>query len=463
MAFLPRLVAMLLLLLPAPAAAMKIDRVVSPGGIEAWLVRDPAIPVVAMEFTFRGGAATEAVGEEGVANLLAAMLVEGAGDYESHRFQSTLEDRVITMGFESGVDSFSGSLKTLAEHLDTAADLLRLALTVPRFDAPDLERVKARIVTGLRRSAEEPNTIAGRTWMATAFPGHAYGRPARGTPESVAKLSADQLRAFHKARLARDNLIVGVAGDIAPEALSRLLDRVFGELPAKAQSISVPEVVPQNLGRTLVVRRPLPQSIVTLGHGGVKRDDPDYYVATIVNHVLGGGGFGSRLMNEVREKRGLAYGVHSYLAPYDHTGLIMGGTATENARVGQSIDVIRREWQRLQNEGLTEEELANAKTYLTGSFPLRLDATNRIARLLVSIQYDELGIDYVDRRKDLIEKVTLDDTRRVAGRLFRADQLLTVIVGEPENIAGAEPAPVVPSDVPPPPRRALPSESGRGG
>lgn len=462
MAFLPRLLVVLLLLLPLPAAAMKIERVVSPGGIEAWLVRDQLIPVVAMEFTFRGGAAMEATGEEGLANLLAAMLVEGAGNFESHHFQSTLEDRVITIGFEAGIDTFQGSLKTLSENLDTAADLLRLALTAPRFEASDLERVKTRIVTGLRRSAEEPNTIAGRTWMATAFPGHAYGRPSRGTPESVAQLTPDRLRAFHKARLARDNLIVGVAGDITPEALGKLLDRVFGELPVKAAPASVTDVAPQNLGRTVVVRRPVPQSVVTMGHGGIKRDDPDYYTATVVNHVLGGGGFGSRLMNEVREKRGLAYGVYSYLATYDHAGLIMGGTATENARVGQSIEVIRQEWQRLHDAGPTEEELASAKTYLTGSFPLRLDATNRIARLLVSIQYDDLGIDYVDRRKGLIEGVTLADARRVARRLFAADQLLTVVVGEPENIAGAEPAPVVPADVAPP-RPTGPARSGRGG
>lgn len=456
-----RALLLMLVLLPVPAAAMKIERVVSPGGIEAWLVRDPAIPVVAMEFTFRGGAALEAAGEEGAANLLASMLIEGAGEYESQRFQSALEDRVISLGFEGGVDSFQGSLKTLTENLDFAAELLRLALTSPRFDAVDLERVKTRIATGLRRAAEEPNTIAGRTWMATAFPGHPYGRPSRGTPESVMHLTAEQLRAFHRARLGRDNLIVGVAGDIAPDVLSALLDRVFAGLPAKSMPAAVPEAAPQNLGRTLVVRRPLPQSVVTLGHGGVKRDDPDYYAATVVNHILGGGGFGSRLMEEVREKRGLAYGVHSYLAPYDHAGLIMGGTATETSRVGQSIEVIRREWQRLHDEGPTEQELINAKTFLTGSFPLRLDATNRIARLLVSIQYDDLGIDYVDRRKALIDGVTLDDARRVARRLFRADQLLTIVVGEPENLSGAEPVPALPADIPPP--RRGPAESGRGG
>lgn len=461
MTFLVRLLLVLLALAPLPAASMTIDRVTSPGGIEAWLVRDSKIPVVALEFTFRGGAASEPGGQEGLASLLASMLIEGAGDLDSRSFQSALEDRVISLGFEAGLDTFGGSLKTLTENLDTAADMLRLSLTVPRFEASDLERVKARIIIGLRRAAEEPNTIAGRTWMETAFPGHPYGRPTRGTPDSVSSLTAEPLRGFLRQTLTRDNLIIGAAGDITPEALGRLLDHVFGGLPARGERAAVPEIKPQNLRRTLIVRKAVPQSVMTFGHDGVKRDDPDFYTATILNYILGGGGFNSRLTTEVREKRGLAYSVYSYLGSYDYVGLTMGGTATENVRVAQSLEVIRREWQRFGDEGPTSEELANAKTYLTGSFPLRLDASNRIARLLVSIQYDKLGIDYIDRRSALIEGVTMEDARRVAKRLFRADDLLTVVVGEPAGLEGTEVPASAPtgSGSPPPPARA-PSSSG---
>ncbi len=433
-----RLVAIVVLLLPLPAAAMTIERVTSPGGIEAWLVRDRSIPVVALEYTFRGGAALEAAGKEGTASLLAAMLIEGAGEYESQRFQSALEDRVVSLGFDAGLDTFSGSLKTLTENLDFSADMLRLALTVPRFDTVDLDRVKARTAIGLRRAAEEPSTIAGRIWMSTAFAGHPYGRPVRGTPETVTALDAEALRFYLRQNLTRDRLVIGAAGDITPEALGRLLDHVFGGLPARGEPASITEASPQNLGRTLVARRPVPQSVVTLGHEGVKRDDPDYYAATVVNYIFGGGGFNSRLMTEVREKRGLAYSAYSYIGSYDRAGLMMGGTATENARVGQSLEVIRREWQRMHDEGPNESELANAKTYLTGSFPLRLDASNRIARLMVTIQYDNLGFDYLDRRASLIEGVTLADARRVARRLFAAERLLTVVVGEPAGLSGAE-------------------------
>ncbi len=462
MTFIVRLLLVLLALAPLPAASMTIDRVTSPGGIEAWLVRDNKIPVVALEFTFRGGAASEPGGQEGLASLLASMLIEGAGDLDSRSFQSALEDRVISLGFEAGLDTFGGSLKTLTENLDIAADLLRLSLTAPRFEAADLARVKDRVIIGLRRSAEEPNTIAGRTWMETGFPGHPYGRPTRGTPDSVANLTAEPLRGFLRQTLTRDNLIIGAAGDITPEGLGRLLDHVFGGLPARGEREAVPEIKPHNLGRTLIVRKAVPQSVMTFGHAGVKRDDPDFYTATILNYILGGGGFNSRLTTEVREKRGLAYSVYSYLGSYDYVGLMMGGTATENARVAQSLEVIRREWQRFGDEGPTSDELANAKTYLTGSFPLRLDASNRIARLLVSIQYDNLGIDYIDRRSALIEGVTMADARRVARRLFKADDLLTVVVGQPAGLEGTE----VPASAPtgsgsPPPARA-PSSSGGG-
>ena len=458
-----RLFLLFVLLSPLPAAAMKIDRVISPGGIEAWLVQDRSIPVVALEVTFRGsGSAVEPVGREGTASLLAAMLIEGAGEFDSQRFQSALEDRVVSLGFDAGLDSFGVSLKTLTENLDFSADMLRLALTVPRFDTVDLERIKARTVIGLRRAAEEPSTIAGRLWMSTAFPDHPYGRPTRGTPETVSALDAGVLRGFLRENLARDRLIVGAAGDITPEALGRLVDRVFGELPARGSAVEVAEVTPKNLGRTLAVRRNVPQSVVTLGHHGVKRDDPDYYAATIVNYILGGGSFNSRLMTEVREKRGLAYSVYSYIGSYDRAGLMMGGTATENARVAQSLEVIRQEWRKMHDEGPSEGELANAKTFLTGSFPLRLDASNRIARLLVSIQYDDLGIDYLDRRSALIEGVTLADARRVARRLLAPDQLLTVVVGEPAGLAGAEevPADSVPGAAPTRPARPTPPAGG---
>jgi len=434
------LAAAVVLLVVAPAGAVKIDRVISPGGIEAWLVQDRLIPMLSLEFALRGGTTLDPVGKEGAAQLLADLMTEGAGDLDSQAFQGMLEDRVISMGFSAGIDSFSGSLKTLNEHRDVAVDLLRQALTRPRLDPAAVERVRSRVLSGLQRVAEDPSTIARRTWMQTAFPAHPYGRPGRGTVESVPGITVDDLRAARARHLARGNLIVGAVGDITPEALGLLLDRVFGELPAQPdRAVTVPETKAEGLGRTIVVRRAIPQSVVLFGHDGIKRDDPDFFAATLVNYILGGGGFNSRLTLEVREKRGLAYSVYSGLSTYERAGLIMGGIGTENARVAKSLDVIRTEWALMRDQGPTVEELEDAKTYLNGSFPLQLDATARIASMLVSIQYERLGIDYIDRRKELINAVTLERAKAVARRLFDPDRLLTVVVGEPEGIAAVDP------------------------
>lgn len=431
-------VAVLLASLAPASAAMQVERVVSPGGVEAWLIRDTTIPAIAIEFSFRGGAALDPPGKEGLAYLAMQLLTEGAGERDSQAFARALEDRAIGLGFDAGLDSVQGSLKTLDEHRDVALELMRLALTRPRFDPADVERARAGVLADLRRTAEQPNTLASRTWMATAFPDHPYGRPTRGTLDSVPKLTVDDFRSFVAARLARDNLVIGVVGDIDPDRLGRVLDQAFGDLPAHAAPVDVAEVVPQGAGRTIVVRRNVPQSVVSFGQAGIKRDDPDYYAALVVNYIMGGGGFNSRLVNEVREKRGLAYSVYSYLSPLDRAGLVMGGTGTANARVAQSIALIRVEWQRMREAGPTPDELANAKTYLTGSFALQLDSTTRIARMLAQIRYDRLGIDFLQRRNGLIEAVTLDDVRRAARRVFDVDRLLTVVVGNPADMDKAE-------------------------
>jgi zinc protease len=393
------------------------------------------VPMIALEFTFRGGAASDPAGKEGRAMMAMDLLTEGAGKLDSQAFAAELEDRAISLGFDAGPDSVQGSLKTLNEHRDVAVDLLRMAMVEPRFDGADIERLRARTLATLAREAENPDTIARRTYMATAFPDHPYGKPVRGTIESVSALGAADFRAFVDARLARDNLVVGVVGDIAPDDLGRLLDRAFGALPAKAAPATIAEVAPAGAGRTVVVRRPAPQSIIVLGQDGVKRDHPDWFAASLVNYVLGGGGFNSRLMEEVREKRGLTYGIYTSLWTFDHAGLIVGSSSTENSRAGKALEVTQDVWRRMHEQGPTPEELDSAKKFLTGSFALRLDSTTQIARMLVSIQYDQLGIDYLDRRDALIEKVTIEDARRVARALLDPARLLTVVVGQPDGIA----------------------------
>jgi len=428
-------VAVLILLVAAlPARAVDIKSVKSAGGIEAWLVEDHSVPVVSLSVAFRGGAAMDPQGKGGLAEMTASLLDEGAGDLDSQAFQRAIEDIAAQMSFGAGRDNFSASLRTLSSARDKAFSLFRMALTSPRFDQEPVARVRAQILASLRQSQEQPNRIASETWNATVFPDHPYGRPVRGTLDSVAAIAVDDLRGFVKTRIARGGMVVGVVGDIGADELARRLDEIFAALPATAQAAPVPDVTPQGAGKRIVVKKNIPQSVVIFGEQGIKRDDPDWYAAVVMNRIFGEGGFASRLMEEVREKRGLAYGVSTSLMPLDHAGLIVGQVATRNAQVKQSLDIIIAEWKRMAEGGATDGEIANAKTYINGSFPLRLDSSRRIADTLVSVQLDRLGIDYLDRRPALINAVTKADVARVAKRLLDADKLTVVVVGDPEGL-----------------------------
>ncbi len=429
--------------LAVPAArAVEVERVVSPGGIEAWLVEDDSNPMLSLELSFEGGAATDPEGKEGLARFAAYLLDEGAGELDSEAFQQALADNSIRLSFDSGRDSFQASMATLTRNRDEAFRLLRLALSEPRFDAEPVARLRAQLMTRLARQAEDPQSIASRQLWAAMFPDHPYGRPADGTPESLQAIEVADLERFVERQLTRDRLVIGVAGDIDAETLGPLLDETFGALPAEGPALEVPEAEPTAEGGTIVVERDQPQSTIAFAQPGIARDDPDYYAAYAVNYVLGGGGFASRLYEEVREKRGLAYSVYSYLLPLDHGPLVLGGLGTQNARVAESLEVVREQWRRMADEGPSAEELADAKTYLTGSFPLNLSSTGDIAGMLVGMQRENLGIDYIDEREGYVEAVTLEQARRVARELYEADALTTVVVGSPEGVEATRPAPL---------------------
>ncbi len=432
---------LLVLFTVLPARAVQVQRVVSPGGIEAWLVEDHSNPIISLDLAFRGGAALDPEGKEGLANMTSGLIDEGAGDLDSQAFQGKLQDLSISLSFPAGLDNFNGDLKTLTEHRDTAFELLRLALTEARFDEEPVARIRGQILAGLARESEDPDHIVGRTLRKLFFPEHPYGRHASGTPESVSGLTVADMRRVVAERFARDALVIGVVGDITADDLAYLLDKTFLGLPEKAAPAHVAETVPAAEGELVVVDRDVPQSVVAFGHRGIKRDDPDYYTASVVNYVLGGGGFSSRLYAEVREKHGLAYSVYSYLHPLDHAALVGGGVGTQNGRVAQSLELIRKEWRRMAEAGPSAQELRDAKTYLTGSFPLRFSSSGRISGMLVGMQLVHLGIDYLDRRNGFIEAVTLEDARRVARRLYDPDKLTVVIVGRPHGISPTRPAP----------------------
>ena len=422
------------LLAASPVQAMtKIERVVSPGGIEAWLVREPSVPLIAMQFAFKGGTSQDPEGKPGVAYMSASALDEGAGDLDSKAFQQRMERNAVELSFTTNRDDFRGSLKVLSARKDVGFDLLKLALTQPRFDSEPVERIRAQMLTALKRETTSPNDIGARLWWRTAFPDHPYGRPTNGTLESVPGIQRDDLTAFTGRVLARDNLKIGVVGDIDAAELGVVLDRIFGSLPAKAGLRNVPDVRLASVGKTLQVELDVPQTVVSFGGVGIPRKDPDYIPAFIVNHILGGGSFSSRLYREVREKRGLAYSVYSYLLPLDSTSLFMGGTQTRTDKSQETVGLIEDEIKRLALSGPSEEELDKAKSYLRGSYALNFDTSTKIAAQLVQLQVDELGIDYWERRNGLIDAVTLEDVRRVAKRLLEGG-VLTTVVGRAQPI-----------------------------
>jgi len=421
-----------------PAGATTVQRVVSPGGIVAWLVHEPSLPLVALNFAFVGGATQDPADKPGVGYMVSSLLDDGAGELDAKAFQQRLEENAVELRFSVTQDYFFGSIRLLKDRQEQSFDLLRLALSQPRFDADAVGRVREQILSGLRRETTDPSSIANRAWWATAFPNHPYGRPTGGSLTSVPTITVDDLRTFARQVLTRDSLKIAAVGDIDAATLGQTLDRVFGALPATGTRVAVPDAAPRDGGRRIVTQLAVPQAVVRLGGGGVMRSDPDFIPAYMVNHILGGGTFTSRLYDEVREKRGLAYGVYSYLMTMRHAALFMANTQTQADSTREALQLIEAQVQRMVKDGPSEDELAKAKAYLKGSYALNFDTSTKIASILLQNQLDELGIDYIDKRNGLMDAVTIEDARRAAKRLGQGGMLVTV-VGQPKDLTSKEP------------------------
>lgn len=422
---------------PASAAA-KVQRVVSPGGIEAWFVQDATVPLVAMEYAFVGGSSQDPADKPGVGSFTANMLDEGAADLDSKAFHERLERRAIEMRFSVTRDYLRGSMRTLRENSGEAFGLLKLALTSARFDSEPLERVRAQMLSNARRETTNPVSIAGRKFWEQAYGTHPYARPPNGTVESLPAIQAADLKDYAKRVLAKDTLKIAVVGDIAPEALGKLLDDTFGALPAKGNLTPVPEIGAAGppLHTSAIVD--VPQTSVYFGGPGIARNDPDFMAAYIVNHILGGGTLSTRLYKEVREKRGLVYSLSESLIWMKKSSLFAGATATRADKAKETLDTIAAEIARMGNDGSTQKELDEAKSYLKGSQMLALDTSSKFATALLQYQLDDLGIDYIEKRNAIVDAVTLDDAKRAAKRIW-SHGLLSVSVGRAEQ-AAAQPA-----------------------
>jgi zinc protease len=408
-------------------AEVQIQEVKSDGGVTAWLMEDHSVPIISIKFAFRGGSAQDPAGKEGLVNLMSGLFDEGAGDLDSDAFQNRLDDAGAELGFDAGRDAFYGSMRMLADQKDEALGLLKLAITRPRFDQEPIDRIRSQIVAGIRAGASDPETMAQEKWLKAVYGDHPYSRREQGSEQSLAAITADDLVTMHRKLFARDDVVIGVVGAIDAETLKKELDKLFGELPAKAELTPVADVE-LKLGQRLDVVYPLPQATLQFAYPGLARDKPDYFAAYLMNYILGGGTFTSRLFDAVREKRGLAYSVSSGLVNYDHAVGLVISTATRADRAGETVSVIRDEVKRMASEGVTAEELAAAKEYVIGAYAINnLDDSGSIANTLVGLQLDGLGADYIQRRVELIDSVTLDQLRAVARKLLSAEPAIMVL------------------------------------
>ncbi|WP_319545510.1 pitrilysin family protein [Ruegeria conchae] len=416
-------------------AEIKIQEVTSPGGITAWLVEDHSIPFTALEMRFRGGTSLDDPDKRGAVYLMSGLIEEGAGDMDVRTYARELEALAASFSYRATDDSVSISTRFLTENRDDVVNLLRTTIHDPRFDQDAIERVRGQVLSGLKSDQTDPNDIAGRSFAAMAYGDHPYATDGKGTIESVSGLTRDDIIAAYQNVFAKDRLYVGAVGDITAEELGTLLDTLLVDLPATGKAI--PDKADVKIdGGISVVEFNTPQSVALFGQKGIDRDDPDFFAAFILNHILGGGGFESRLMHEVREKRGLTYGVSTFLVPKDLASVYLGSVSSANDRIADAVNVIRDEWARAASEGFTQEELDDAKTYLTGAYPLRFDGNGQIAGIMVGMQMEDLPIDYIATRNDKVNAVTLEDINRVAAEFLDPEGLHFTVVGKPIGLDG---------------------------
>jgi zinc protease len=430
--------ALLLMALALPARAeIAIQSVTSPGGITAWLVESHDIPFTALEIRFRGGTSLDAPGKRGAVNLMTALIEEGAGDLDAQGFAAARDGLAAQFRFSSNSDDVGVSARFLTENRVEALALLRSALIEPRFDTDAVERVRGQVLTNLRGDEKDGSAIADRLMAARNFGDHPYGSLGDGTTSSVNALTRDDIVVAHAGALVRDRIYVAAAGDITVAELGVLLDDLLGALPANGASLPGRATLDEK-GGLVVSDLPGPQSVVQFTQKGIKFEDPDYFPVVILNEILGGGRFGARLMTEVREKRGLTYGIGTGLASMDHSEWLVGQFESANGKVAEAIDVVRAEWARMAATGVTADELDKAKRFLTGSYPLRFDGNAQIAGILVGMQMVGLAPDYPATRNARVEAVTLADVQRIAASFFTPEDLFFVVVGQPEGVVATE-------------------------
>ena len=402
---------------------------------KAWLVNDKNLPIVAIKIAFKSGSGIDLKGKKGTASLTASLLDEGAGNYSSKEFKKKLADNSIKLNFSVSQDNFYVDLYTLKENLDLSFQLLDLALTKPTFKLEEVNRIKSSIKLILEESYKDPDEIGSRLFRKILFEGHPYEYDTLGVLEDIDKINKEDLVNFLANNLRLDNLYIGASGDINEFELKKYIKKYLQKFDGKNQiTFDIPIHKKKIEPKIFLHKKDLRQSSIIFAGKGIARDDPYFYPAYVMNYILGGGGFFSKLTTEIREKRGLVYSVYSYLYRYDKYNFFSGGAQTSNENVVKVIKIIKGELIKVKKKGVTEEELKNAKNYLINSYVLRLDSNNKVASILLNTQMDGLNIDFFEKRNDYINSVSQEDIKKIANRILDENQIFFLVIGNPSNL-----------------------------
>ncbi|HWD48942.1 MAG TPA: insulinase family protein [Rhizomicrobium sp.] len=425
---------------PSLAQAVNIQTLSVGRQSEVWFVQDRTVPMIAMTVALPAGSAYDPANKAGLATFAAALIDEGAGPYNSQGFQAALSGRAIRLNATAERDYLVISLVTLKENAPAAFRLLGIALSKPHFDADAIARVRAQILAGLQQEDEDPSNVAAKAFYRTFFGNHPYGHSVSGDAGSVASITREDLKAFAAQHWVRGGIHIAVSGDVDVATLKSLLGAAFSQIPDRAPP---PEPFVTHMGQpgVQIIPMPVPQPNIVFGMPGILRNDKDFLPAYVANYILGGGGFSSRLTTEVREKRGLTYDISTGLNTFHRAGMVAGQVATKAGSVQQTIAVIKSTIDDFVTNGPTDKELTDAKTYLTGSFPLAFSSNTGIAGQLNTFQNAGLPVSYVAKRNDLINAVTADDVRRAAKRIFNSGKLTIVVAGSPQAAQRSKPLP----------------------
>jgi len=419
------------LLVSSPAASgIAPKRSVLSNGMVLLTSEQRALPMVSIELLIDAGSRYDGANQEGLANLTARLLTYGTTQRTALEISEALDFLGASLQTGCGEDLATVSMTLLKKDLVTGLQLLADILTGSAFPVAEIERQKQEIIASIKAREEDPGAIAQRTFNAALFPGSPYGRLVEGTEASVNALQQESIKQFFQRHYHPNRSIMAVVGDVSEKEITEALNRALSGWEKGAPG--TPPRAPAKLGesRLLRVQRDLTQASIILGHGGVARGNPDYYAIQVMNYILGGGGFSSRAMDSIRNERGLAYSVYSYFSAEKSHGSFQFVMQTKNETAEEAVRIAREEIRRMREQPVSEEELSDAKNYLVGSFPLRLDTNRKVANFLAQVEYFNLGLNYPDRYPDLIRKVTREDVLRVAKQYLAPENLITVIVGK---------------------------------